>query len=142
MAKYKDFVNVPDGLVPYVYSPFVPSESVTADTEKESLLNLIFGVNPETGLPSSDVGRFINKKLAPEVLQFIKDNLMQDISSSKPAGVPAGVDDEVVLNLTRDSRETRSQYIERVQKFMFDEKTSIAEARQKIEQQREVLDNE
>lgn len=113
-AKFRDFANV------------IPSRPLRGtkccvdvpEDEHKSLLNVLFGVDAVTNLPSSDIGMFMNKKLSSEVLSFVKDNLMQDVSSAAAVGVPVGVDDDVVLQLSRNNGESRDSYITRVRDYV------------------------
>ena len=127
--KYFDHQNLGDS-VPFLSLDKKPIED--GDQEKSSLISMIFDFDPVTGLPSDDVGMYLNKNVAPEVLAFIRDNLMQDMSSFAAPGVPAGVDDDVILSLSRDANESRDSYIQRVREFMNGEKSIIEQARKSV----------
>lgn len=132
MPIYRDFAL----LGSYTIVPLLVKEEVTeksVGSEKESLLRMIYTIDPDTNLPVGDIAKVLGKNLSPEVVTFIKDNLMQDVSKLGAIGMPEGVDDDVALTLTRDVGETRSQYIERVKSYMADEKETIRQYKMAIE---------
>lgn len=127
---YLDYV----GLEPV--TPFVMEHSLgreNGDSEKNAILTMIYDFNPITGLPSDDVGMYLNKNVSPEVLAFIRENLMQDLSGFAAPGVPAGVDDDTILALQREINESRDSYVKRVREFLDSEKMSINAQRDLLE---------
>lgn len=131
MAIYYDYFALKGyNIKPLVLSSEPIEKSV--DSDQEALLRLIFTIDPDSNLPKGDIGQVLGKNLAPEVVQFIKDNLMADVSKFGAIGMPAGVDDDVALNLARDVNETRSQYIQRVKDYMFDQRETIRLEKNKI----------
>ena len=119
---YKDYDGIVnfDAIAPLKCSPKEVVES--EDVEKQSLLNMIYDINPETGLPSNDIGVVLNKHASPEVLQFIKDNLMSDVSKSAVSPVRDGIDEDTAFTLMRGQNESRNDYISRVRNFLDTEK--------------------
>lgn len=137
MPIYRDFALLGSyTIVPLLVKEEIKEKSV--DSEKESLLRMIYTIDPESNLPVGDISKVLGKNLSPEVVTFIKDNLMQDVSKLGAFGMPAGVDDDVALTLTRDVGETRSQYIERVKSYMADEKETIRQYKMSIEKRANV----
>lgn len=128
MAHFRDYTSfvVAFGSLPTFEGSGVEPVLLDQDSEKKALLDLIFTVDPVTGLPSGDIGQVLGKNLSPEVVQFIKDNLMQDFSQLAAKGVPAGIDDGEVLELSRSDGESRSDYIQRVRKYYDTYKDTIA----------------
>lgn len=137
MPIYRDFALLGSyAIVPLLVKEEISEKSV--ESEKESLLRMIYTVDPESNLPVGDISQVLGKNLSPEVVTFIKDNLMQDVSKLGAVGMPAGVDDDVALTLTRDVGETRSQYIERVKSYIADEKETIRQYKMSIEKRANV----
>lgn len=128
MAHFRDYTSyvVAFGSLPTFEGSGVEPVLLDQDSERKALLDLIFTVDPVTGLPSGDIGQVLGKNLSPEVVQFIKDNLMQDFFQLAAKGVPAGIDDGEVLELSRSDGESRSDYLQRVRKYYDTYKDTIA----------------
>lgn len=124
--QYKDYAGIVnfDAIQPLKDSPKEIVEF--EDVQKESLLRMIFDINPENGLPANDIGIVLNKHASPEVLQFIKDNLMSDVSSSAVFPIRDGVDEDTAFALMRGQNESRNDYIYRVRNFLDNEKRAIS----------------
>lgn len=88
----------------------------------EELFNLIFSVDPITGLPQGDLAVFMNENTSPEVRQYITQNLMLDVSSSAAPSVMAkdsdSLDDDMINQLSRGSHESLSDYRDRMINFV------------------------
>ena len=59
----------------------VPNEEKIPEQpdKNKALLNLIYGVDENTGLPCGDLSMYLSPKTNPEVRNFIEMNLMRNI---------------------------------------------------------------
>ena len=91
------------------------SDDTREDTKSENpLLDVIYAVNPDTGLPQGDVAFYLSKNCSPELRQFINDNLMRPIQPLE--GLPADKQDDL-FDYIRNENETRYEYAARVTKL-------------------------
>lgn len=94
------------------------SNSEREDTKSENqLLDVIYAVNPDTGLPQGDVAFYLSKNCSPELRQFINENLMRPIQPLE--GLPADKQDEL-FDYIRNANESRYEYAARVTKLQRD----------------------
>lgn len=78
----------------------------------DEVVSLIFAPDPVTGIPRSDLGVIMSKDSAPEVAQYIRDNLLRGVSS------PSGADDpDFVLDSMRSRGESLDSYSERLREL-------------------------
>ena len=89
------------------------------------MFDIIFAVDPRTGLPSCDVAVFMSENTSPEIKQFIATNLMREHVGEVDAHLSDGLDDDVVAELTRGSSEGSAAYRNRVYKFLENERKKI-----------------
>lgn len=103
----------------------IPSNSLKG----EELFNVIFSVDPITGLPQGDLAVFINENTSPEVKQYITQNLMLDVSSSAAPSVMAkdlsSLDDDMINQLSRGSNESLSDYRDRMINFVKSQRDDV-----------------
>lgn len=107
------------------------------DKERDSLMKLIFSIDPVTNLPTTDIGAVLNKHLAPEVLQFIKDNLQKDFSGASSDVIRDGISEDTAFALMRGADENREAYIKRVRDYVRSEQSlqhTIRSSNKKIDQ--------
>lgn len=83
-----------------------------------SLLEAIYAPDPISGWPTGDIACYVSDKTSPAVKDFIKANLMIDVSSARLPSVPADVDDSVVLQLSRHGSESMYEYADRINRLM------------------------
>lgn len=104
---FKDF----EALEGIVYSDHVPSVVDPVPGKNDSLFDLIFAVNPKTGLPDGDLAVWMSENTSPDIKRFIELNLHgavpSDLSSSD-------VDDDTLAELTRGSDESIQDYRDRM----------------------------
>ncbi len=99
--------------------------SVNDDSELNRLLRIIFSPD-ENGVIDGDIAMLMNKKASPEVIQFIKEVLQQDMSSYRTPPVPDGMsDDEVDMYDYHPLLETKSQYAERMREIIYRNQVEI-----------------
>ena len=92
-------------------------EVIQDEKAEDSLLSIIYARDARTGLPVGDLTYYVSDKAHPEIKSFILQNLMQDVSSAANPSVPAGMDEDLALELTRSSDETYEQYVQRLQDY-------------------------
>lgn len=138
-AVYSEYRQLDElGIVSQVLPPVEKQVLQNGDTEQQALFRLIFALDPDTNLPSDDIGRMMSGSIDPDVAKFIKEQLQQDLSNASPLGMPVGIDEELALQLSRSERESRSDYIRRLQNFMSDEKELIRLNQKAIESRAKV----
>lgn len=77
----------------------------------EQIFDVIFGVNPFSGLPENDVALYLSDKVDPVIKEFIASQLL------KPNPDVKGVPDErsdILFDLIRQPEESQSDYAVRV----------------------------
>lgn len=73
----------------------------------------IFAPDPETGFPRSDIALMLNKDTAPEIRQYIQDNILRAI----PGTADFGSDDasaDLALQMVKTRHESLVQYSNRL----------------------------
>ena len=94
--------------------------------KNDSVLSMIFCPD-SSGLPSGDLALYLGDKVNPEVRDYIQKNLLGVVPHENLSTLD--VDDDVIMNLTRGSDESRQAYIARINQYMNDtiayEKTRI-----------------
>lgn len=91
---------------------------IDADRHQNSLLDIIFAIDEVTNLPKGDIALYLGKDCDPDIRKFIEDNLMAK-SSTVNLGTK-GVDDDTILQLTRNNGESQSDYASRIKQFIVD----------------------
>lgn len=107
----------------------------------QALLDLIFGVDPSTGLPVGDLSYYLGEKANPEVKLFIESQLLREIPSQDGlSNLPTDVtnkfkslsDDDVAF-FTRNHDESPEEYGNRLKVYFAQEREKRAsEKRQRI----------
>lgn len=111
--------------------------SVNDDSELNRLLRIVFAPD-ENGVIDGDIGLMMNKKASPEVIQFIKEVLQQDVSNYRTPTIPDGMsDDEVDAYDYHPLQETKSQYAERMREIIYRNQHEIDKARKDSESNEE-----
>lgn len=116
--------------------PFVITEGVRefekqpekVASETDALLDLIFGVDPVSGVPHNDLGYFLNDKSNVEIRNFIQQNLLQDRGGDTPSSLPDSITnqfksvigDDDIAKYSRNDGETSEAYAMRLRGY-FDE---------------------
>lgn len=89
LKKFPEYRNAELDNIP---SSVVEGEFFEVSKDPE-LTKLIFAPDPVTGIPRSDLAVVMSKDTAPEVAQYIRDNLL----SPMPESVSAGDDADLAL---------------------------------------------
>ena len=104
--------------VPYTSNE--PARPVADD----SILKLIFSIDPNTGLPSSDLTRGLQNITNPEVANYIRERLQSPVT-----GQSSSPDDDVNIALCYHRGETRDEYIARLTDYFDIAKSDVERAK-------------
>lgn len=105
-----------DGVVPCVTSD-KERDKIIPPRSEDSLLSLVYAVDPITKLPTGDLGYLVSDKANPEVKNWILQNIMIDVSSAAAPAPPKGLSDDDIASLARDPHESSQAYMERVNQY-------------------------
>ena len=97
---------------------------------KDSLLRVVYAVDPRTDLPTGDLNYLVSDKANPQVKQFILDNLMQDVSSAQNVSAKYDLSDDDILSLSRNQGETVQEYADRLNSSIVKDKWLIDQVSQ------------
>lgn len=97
---------------------------VKADAS-EQILDVIFGVNPFSGLPENDVALYLSDKVDPAIKEFIASQLLQPNPDVK--GVPDEQAD-ILFDLIRQPEESLSDYAVRVRGIIESDQEYLSQA--------------
>lgn len=110
----------------------IEDERRDTKSSNDALLDYIYGVNPETGLPIGDLSFYLGKDTRSEVRTFIETNLLLDMSNvdSSPIDFPTEVvnkfrstiTDDDIANFSRNHGETREEYASRIKSWLENER--------------------
>lgn len=87
------------------------------NANQNEVFNLIYGADPVTCRPRSDLGTYLGDNTNPLVRDFIERQLRTDFSGNS-AAVPDGLTDADLAVLTRDTKETVEEYSARLNSYM------------------------
>lgn len=104
------------GIVPCLVSDKEKSKMIPPRPE-DSLLSLVYSLDPITKLPTGDLGYLVSDKANPEVKNWILQNIMIDVSSAAAPAPPKGLSDDDIASLARDPHESSQAYMERVNQY-------------------------
>lgn len=106
---YRNLINVdfPDPVDP------VSEVSVDSDMNK-SLFDLVFTVDPVSGLPVGDLAMYMSNNTSPEVKRFIELNLHTPYDISGDTSGKEGLTDDDVAMYMREPDESISAYRQRM----------------------------
>lgn len=108
---FREYANLKDIVVENVIDEDI---KVDVKDQKERLFDEIFGVDPRTKLPNSDVALFLSDNTAPEIKDFIVNQLMSDNHLSGDGASYDGLDDDVIAQYTRSHDESIDSYRNRI----------------------------
>lgn len=113
-------------------------EKPEINKDVQSLLNYIFGCDPNSGLPVGDLAIYLGKKCNPQVKEFIQSNLMlenatPDSSVNLPPDVVnkfrSVITDDDISFFSRNHGESREEYSDRLRLYFADQKKFRSEQR-------------
>lgn len=115
-----------------MFADIIEDERRDTKSSNDALLDYIYGVNPETGLPIGDLSFYLGKDTRSEVRTFIETNLLLDMSNvdSSPIDFPTEVvnkfrstiTDDDIANFSRNHGETREEYASRIKSWLENER--------------------
>lgn len=80
----------------------------------DSLLDIIYALDPVTGLPSGDFVLYLGKDTSPEVRQYIQSQLLTELP--RGTGVPVEHSD-ILFDYMRQQNEPIRDYVARITEF-------------------------
>ena len=105
----------------------VSEMAVSADnSELNRLLRIVFAPD-DNGVVKGDLSYYMSGKASPEVIQFIKDVLQQDMSSYRQPSIADGMDDDFVEDLSPRLSETKDAYAHRIREIINKQEYEIAD---------------
>lgn len=106
-------------------------EKVDGDLVKSSvdpIINMIYAPDSRTGLPTGDLVYWVSDNVNPEVKDFIKANLMMDVSVASNIAADANLSDEDILALSPNKGESIEDYAQRLNQSIDRDKWLINQA--------------
>lgn len=95
--------------------------------DKNTILQVVFKRQPETGRPVNDLALVENVHLAPNVREFIKQNLQAPVEAEK-----GSLDVALAVELARKPYETIDAYRQRLSTIAYDGEAAIKAASNSI----------
>ena len=108
----------------------------------ETLLDYIFGLDPNTKLPSGDLSVYLGDKANPEIKAFIQSQLLKDLSengSHLPTDVTnqfKNISDDDIANFSRNHGESREEYGDRLRLYFLQERKARLDRQHQAEMEK------
>lgn len=103
---------------------------VEDNSELNRLLGIIFAPD-EFGSIQGDLGFVLNENVDPQIVNFVKSQLLFDTTQSVQSPLPSWMSDDDAVELRRNDNETMDSYAERLAKKMIELKDSMKQSNQK-----------
>lgn len=88
-------------------------------TDFARLLDLVYSIDPRTKLPMSDLSILMSDTVPPDIADFVRKQLMQEVSPVQSSIVNGQqIDDDTLFALTRNPNEGNRAYIDRVDNYL------------------------
>lgn len=127
----------------------IPSDEKISEQPdvNKALMDLIYGVDENTGLPCGDISMFLSPRTNPEIKAFIDMNLMRDNSDGKSqVSIPNDVlnkmcttiTDDDIARFSRGGDESREDYALRIRNYLDSEKERVSSERRKKQLENDV----
>lgn len=109
-----------------------------------ALLSQIYGVDPNSGVPTGDLAIYLGDNANPTVKQYIEQNLLKEHQLPSATSMPEEVlnkfrtemkDDDVAF-FSRNHNESREEFADRIKLFLYSEKKRIAQDKRNKEIQK------
>lgn len=110
--------NIPEQRIPVL----LDSDSEENPSELDRVTKLIFTVGDD-GLPVNELTLYLGDNCSPEISDFIRKNLLQQVSDSNVD--TSGLSDDAIVALSRGVNESRSAYISRVNNYMRSQMSAV-----------------
>lgn len=92
-----------------------------ARTETDEVLDAILSCSNVSGIGCSQISAYFNKKMSPELREYIRSNLILDMTSQRDnVEVPDGITDDDLHVFCRRNDESSDDYAKRVQRYVKD----------------------
>lgn len=90
------------------------------DSELNRICQLVYSSDERTGLPSSDLSVLFSDSVPSEIADWVRKNLQSphDIGGQRSVYGSENVDDDTIIQLTRNNNESQSAYIQRVNDYL------------------------
>lgn len=96
-----------------VVTPAIPLVDYVDDSDLKKVLDEIFTVDPVSGFPQGDYQYYMSSSGNPVVKQWLENNLLRPRMSSGGSSVE-GVTDDMIVEMSRKSGESVSDYQSRL----------------------------
>lgn len=127
-------------LVAQCAAPKQPSLiEVNDNSELNRLLRIVFAPD-DNGNVQGDLSLYMSKKASPEVIEFIKECLMQDLSQYREKTIPEGMSDDDFELFSRHIDESRDEYALRLRDLVDVQKGVIENAKAELSGDKKVDD--
>lgn len=96
--------------------------SSVATTELQRLIKLVYVKDERTNLPTGELSVLASDTVSPDIVDFVRRNLLQPIGDTGLSSVinNTQLDDDTIIQLTRNVGETDRQYIDRCDALLRD----------------------
>lgn len=106
----------------------------------EELLDMIYCIDPRTGMPKGDLAVFLNGDANPEIRDFIQKNLMMEMPTGDGQGLvmndalrnsfTKNITDDDIAEFSRNANETSDEYAKRISEKCHDLRLSYQRERE------------
>lgn len=106
----------------------------------EELLDMIYSIDPRSGMPKGDLAVFMNGDANPEIRDFIQKNLMMEMPISEGQGLvmndalrnsfTKNITDDDIAEFSRNANETSDEYAKRISEKCHDLRLSYQRERE------------
>lgn len=79
------------------------------DSQMKRVLDEIFSVDPETGLPKGDIQYWLSSEGNPQIKQWLENNLLKPRAISSGTSIE-GVTDDLIVEMSRKPGESADDY--------------------------------
>lgn len=107
------------GLCPNKPVP-VKQKDFRDDSELNRICQLVYSADERTGLPSSDLSVLFSDSVPSEIADWVRKNLQtpHELGGQRSVYGSENVDDDTIIQLTRNNNESQSAYIQRVNDYL------------------------
>lgn len=120
--------------------PEIPEMPMVSKKSADDILDMIYSIDPDTLLINGDVSLYLGEETAPEVRQFIQNQLLRDNTQSSNLQLSTSqveemrhISDDLRVELMRGDTESVEDYEERITRFLTEERNKIADERKRKE---------
>lgn len=120
--------------------PAIPEPPKVSKKSADDILDMIYSIDPDTLLINGDVSLYLGEQTAPEVRQFIQNQLMRDNTQSSNLHLSTSqveemrnISDDLRVQLMRGDTESVEDYEERITRFLTEERNKIVDERKRKE---------